>query len=196
MDRLRTLHTVVRQRRGGFTLIELMMVVAVIGVLAAIAVVAYGAYARNARTAEVDRIFGAIVGAQERYIQTAGVYYPRANIGPGLGDFCPEGLPTDHPRPFGSQCAAIFRQLGIATPTETYFVYAIGAFRPGDECVVPEDLEASGTGLNPCTLPDMDEGHRWFAVAAGNQTGQSFPQAWFMTSSTLDGRVIRVRPSR
>ena len=41
-----------RSRGSGFTLVELMIVVAIIGVLAAIAIPAFSRYVRKARTAE------------------------------------------------------------------------------------------------------------------------------------------------
>lgn len=68
-----------RSKRG-FTLIELMIVVAIVGVLAAIAIPAYQDYVKRARMSEVLSIFDALAtGANEYY--SALSYYPSASYG-------------------------------------------------------------------------------------------------------------------
>lgn len=54
----------------GFTLIELMIVVAIIGILAAVALPAYQQYTKKARFAEVTTAVGALVSAIEVCVQT------------------------------------------------------------------------------------------------------------------------------
>ena len=58
----------------GFTLIELMIVVAIIGILAAIAIPNFVNYQRRAKTSEARTNLGAIRTSQEAYASTADVY--------------------------------------------------------------------------------------------------------------------------
>ncbi len=57
----------VRMRQRGFTLVELMIVVAIIGVLAVVAVSGYRKYSDKARASEVYAMFGEIRAKQEAY---------------------------------------------------------------------------------------------------------------------------------
>ncbi|MBA2078002.1 type IV pilin protein [Rhodanobacter sp. PCA2] len=69
------------RRTRGFTLIELMVVVAIIAILAAIAVPAYGRYALRARRADGQQLLLRIANAQERYYATYNRYGALTDIG-------------------------------------------------------------------------------------------------------------------
>ena len=56
-----------RSDEGGFTLIELMVVVTIIGVLSSVAIPRYIAYVRSSQTAEVGQIAGSIVSGLQAY---------------------------------------------------------------------------------------------------------------------------------
>jgi len=60
----------------GFTLIELMIVVAIIGILAAIAIPAYSDYTERAKVSELVTIASACKASVSEYYQAQGIFPP------------------------------------------------------------------------------------------------------------------------
>jgi prepilin-type N-terminal cleavage/methylation domain-containing protein len=69
------------KRKSGFTLIELMIVVAIIGILAALAIPAYTSYTKRSRMSEVLIVFDALAQGASEYHAAMG-YFPNSVYGP------------------------------------------------------------------------------------------------------------------
>ena len=81
------LKSLLKKREEGFTLVELMIVVAIIGVLAALAIYGVSRYLKHSKTAEATRNLGSIeTGSKNQFQQetdTSGT-----GVGPFVHNFC------------------------------------------------------------------------------------------------------------
>ena len=99
-----------RGHRGGFSLIELMVVVAVVGILASIAYPSYTEYVRKSRRAECTAVLVGIANAMERRYSISNTY--------DADEDWPAGEPTRCPRDGGD---AFYNLAFAAGPTATSF---------------------------------------------------------------------------
>lgn len=69
------------KKQQGFTLIELMIVVAIIGILAAVAIPAYQDYTARAQASEAVSLLSGLKTPISEYYQTEGAYPAMADLG-------------------------------------------------------------------------------------------------------------------
>jgi len=130
---VKKLHT----RRGGFTLIELMIVVAIIGILAAIAIPNFLRFQLKAKSSEGKTNLAAIRTAEESYFAEYNVYVS-ANASPtDIGDNMK--VPFTNPdAPDG------FPQLGWSPEGNVYFNYSVATSGNNYTAAAVANIDASG----------------------------------------------------
>src|ERR1700678_4181194 len=91
------MRSVLRKAKAGFTLVELMIVVAIVGVLAVLAVYGVRKYLANAKTAEARNSLGQLskdaASAVEREKGTTAILAPNS-VSSLMRSFCDTALPV------------------------------------------------------------------------------------------------------
>jgi type IV pilus assembly protein PilA len=167
-----------KAKRRGFTLTELMIVVAMIGVLSAIAIVGYRRYMRSAGTAEVKAVIQGIRLAQEAYKSETFVYL---DVSPSLTSWYPKN-PSDKKSHWINESGpgyANWRDLNVITDGPVKFGYAVkaGISQPGQGVLSPSF---------PCdnwTSAHANVDGPWFVVQAAGDQDNDQDLSYFASSS-------------
>jgi type IV pilus assembly protein PilE len=188
--------------QAGFSLIEMLIVVAIIGVLSAIATVGYRRYVGRARLTEATTMLAEMVSKEQVYFLEFGGYHPlrpdstavpspNENVGgfwpvsPAATGFESARTATSIANPAG--WPASWRAVGLRPRMQSlYCTYMLNAGRSGDAA-------PSGSVYGPQVLGTTTAGPPWFyALAACNLTGASgWPTG--VTVVGLSSNAIQVR---
>jgi len=169
------------RRQAGFTLIELMIVVAILGVLAAVALVAYRQYTIRARNSEATSILADIRIKQEAYRAT---FHRYADISSDSNEWTPAGVSPgieSHLWPDETGLDTLggkWRQLGVIPDGAVFFVYWNEAGTPG------ADASEKFVNLDTATASDF-----WFAAQALQNLDGDAPCEGFEVYSGA-GRIV------
>lgn len=118
-----------KQAQAGFTLIELMIVVAILGILAAVAVPMFGRYIYKSKTVEATSFLAEIRVRQESYRSDFDQY---CDVSGMQTNWYPTGAPQQVPRAWGNNPPAGWQQLGAMPPGRmSLFSYSTVAGLPG-----------------------------------------------------------------
>jgi type IV pilus assembly protein PilA len=143
---MKSLHT----RKGGFTLIELMIVVAIIGILAAIAIPNFLRFQLRARSSEGKTNLAAIRTAEEGYNAEFGTYLNAA-----ANPAAPSGSTKQVWNPAAPAPVPGFDTLGWAPEGQVYFQYEIAGTAPVAGAPMAEYHAVASADLdNNTTLQD------------------------------------------
>lgn len=118
------------EKKAGFTLIELMIVVAILGILAAIAVPAFIGYVRRSKTAEATTNVNNMFKGSASYYQAE--FVPQG-IGATIGNNCTVAAytaqlisPTDEKQKADYEAASSsFQDVGFSVADYMYYTYQI-----------------------------------------------------------------------
>lgn len=164
----------------GFTLAELLIVVAMVGVMAALATVGYRKYLHSAQSSEAKAVMQGIRGAEENYKAEMLVY-----LGPSahLQDYYPNATPNDSKwnwiQPGDARYANPvngWKLLHVTTDGPVRFGYAAFAGVGGAPPV------AGGFAAAP-PYPTINPGTPWYVLTAAGDRNNNGKFAMFFTSS-------------
>lgn len=129
--------------QDGFTLVEMMVVVAVVGILSAVAIPAFRSYVHRSRTAEAVQFLAEIRQRQESYRSEFGQYCSVSGPGTSLGTWAPATLPSAGNFADWTGGPGQWSHLGAAPDGPVRFQYRTVAGLPGS--VPPGGLGYDGS---------------------------------------------------
>ncbi len=134
-------------KQKGFTLIELMIVIAIIGILASIAIPAYLDYTIRSKVSEGLQLSASVKLAIAETYQGNGSFPAASN--PSYGLAAPGSIS-------GNYVSSITAAANTGAITIEYKLIAFGKVDAGDDITLTPDVSAAGTMMWSCTTTTID----------------------------------------
>jgi type IV pilus assembly protein PilA len=180
-----------RLRKRGFTLIEMMIVVAVVGILSALAVYGVRKYLLSAKTSEALEMIREIKSAQESYKSDTFSYLDVSGNKSALSDltgFYPTATPGKKKWAWGGGDGTVpdrWRSLNVVTNAPVQFAYGCSAGGPDDG-----RPDSAITAYSYTYLPNIPgweagkKGQPWYVVkAVGDLDGDGVDAVVYLSAS-------------
>lgn len=177
-----------RATSRGFTLVELMMVVAMVGVLATLALVAYKQQMNASRAGEAKAVIQSIRAAEEVY-KAESLVYLGCSVGYDGASYYPQGAagPNDRKWNFRNPAhphVASWDRLHVSTDSPVRFSYAVVAGPPG-AVIPPMSAEWASPPTWPAAPPEP-----WYVIqATGNLDYPSDNTHSLFVASSFSGEL-------
>lgn len=181
-----------KSRLYGFTLIELMIVVAIIAVLAAIGIPAYQGYIRRSYLSEANSSIASIKSAEESYFTINGCY----TEAPAHPSSVPSGSETawgTSPTAWGNTGLGVRPDKNVRFQYQVYATNSLGCAAPVNDdsavntalgvCLTVDAVGSAGAFVSSTFFPE----HWYIAVARGDLDGDSVNS---MILSAIDDSAV------
>jgi type IV pilus assembly protein PilA len=175
-------------RKRGFTLVELMVVVALVGILATIGVVLFRNHVFNTRSVEAMAMMQSIRAAEENWRAENGAYL---DVSSSMNDWYPDDPPSRTLRTFYDPAsthpdAGKWRLLNPTVSGPIQFVYTVKAGAPLTEILAPV------TDQKPTFPTAATQTEPWYIIQAKGDTNADGVESFYVVTS-LNAEVLKER---
>jgi prepilin-type N-terminal cleavage/methylation domain-containing protein len=177
---------------GGFTLVELMIVVALIGVLSAVAIPAFLTYQARSRRAESYTNLAAIADAQKSLQATTGQFFDSGVSWPDPAS-TPEGSLGIHTMDWDAASEAAYADLGWAPEGQVYYSYMTNVCCATGLCFTATAFgDVDGNGVPAAVMYVEPQYNSAGGIVAGTECPSGLGGAFdFGTPTGPNGKIYR-----